>query len=167
MRPTLPPKHCTLPLQLHVCNYQVWFRVLGPYISISSVVVWCFFLTLQFFFFISPYISYHKIKLRLDDAFVVIYLTRPEKHFSRISNGSLLRRKKDVRTWITLSVSLSLSLIIHIFIQTIDTTNDWFKYLLSKLHKIWKTFLQKDNFFWFTYDKRMGGKQNIKFSHNL
>lgn len=53
-------------------NYQVWFRVLGPYISISSVVVWCFFLTLQFFFFISPYISYHKIKLRLDDAFVVI-----------------------------------------------------------------------------------------------
>lgn len=127
MRPTLPPKHCTLPLQLLVCNYQVWFRVLGPYISISSVVVWWVFLTLQFFFFISPYISYHKIKLRLDDAFVVIYLTRPEKHFSRISNGSLLRRKKDARTWITLSVSLSLSHNSHFY------TNYWYNQLLIQI----------------------------------
>lgn len=126
MRPTLPPKHCTLPLQLHVCNYQVWFRVLGPYISISSVVVWWFFLTLQFFLFISPYISYHKIKLRLDDAFVVIYLTRPEKHFSRISNGSLLRRK-NVRTWITLSVSLSLSHNSHFY------TNYWYNQWLIQI----------------------------------
>lgn len=130
MRPTLPPKHCTLPLQLHVCNYQVWFRVLGPYISISSVVVWCFFLTLQFFFFISPYISYHKIKLRLDDAFVVIYLTRPEKHFSRIS-------------------SLSLSHNSHFY------TNYWYNQWLIQIFIIKVTqnlenFSSKGQFFWLT-----------------
>lgn len=127
MRPTLPPKHCTLLLQLHVCNYQVWFRVLGPYISISSVVVWCFFLTLQFFFFISPYISYHKIKLRLDDAFVVIFFDSPWKTFLKKKNGSLLRRKKDVRTWITLSVSLSLSHNSHFY------TNYWYNQWLIQI----------------------------------
>lgn len=105
------------------CGLECW-------VLISQYQVWLFdifFLTLQFFFFISPYISYHKIKLRLDDAFVVIYLTRPEKHFSRISNGSLLRRKKDVRTWITLSVSLSLSHNSHFY------TNYWYNQWLIQI----------------------------------